>query len=81
MRTTVRLDSALLDEAKREATNRGATLSSLIEQGLRLVLAQTSSRRRFRRVVLPLSRASGGVQPGVDLNNFSALSDRMDGLA
>ena len=80
MRTTVRLDDALLDQAKREAANRHETLTALIEQGLRLVLAQSrSSQSRRKRVVLPICRAGGGVLPGVDLNNNAGLLDLMEG--
>jgi len=78
MRTTVRLDDALLDQAKREAANRHETLTSLIEQGLRLVLAQSPSRPRRKRVVLRICRAGGGVLPGVELNDSSALLDVME---
>ena len=39
MRTTVRLDDALLDQARREAQRRGETVTALIEKGLRLELA------------------------------------------
>jgi hypothetical protein len=79
MRTTVRLDDALLEQAKREASRRRATLTALIEQGLRLVLAQSrSARERRRRVVLPVSRAAGGVLPGIDLNDSAALLDVME---
>ena len=80
MRTTVRLDDALLDQAKREAANRHETLTALIEQGLRLVLAQSRSpQSRRKRVVLPICRAGGGVLPGVDLNNNAGLLDLMEG--
>jgi hypothetical protein len=78
MRTTIRLDEALLDQAKREAVNRGKTLTSLIEMGLRLVLAQKSNEGARRKVELPVSRAGGGVRPGVDLNNNAALLDLLD---
>jgi hypothetical protein len=79
MRTTVRLDDALLEQAKREASRRRATLTSLIEQGLRLVLAQSrTAREPRRRVVLPVSRAAGGVLPGIDLNDSAALLDVME---
>ena len=80
MRTTVRLDDALMQQAKREASRRGETLTSLIEQGLRLVIAQSHGQQKRRRVVLPVSSAKGGVRPGVDLSNNSALLDLMDGL-
>jgi len=80
MRTTVRLDDALLDQAKREAAKRHETLTSLIEQGLRLILAQSRSPRRKRsRIVLPASGA-GGLQPGVDLSNSATLLDFMENI-
>jgi len=40
MRTTVRLDEALIARAKNEAARRGVTLTSLIEQGLKSVLTR-----------------------------------------
>jgi hypothetical protein len=79
MRTTVRLDDALLERAKREAARREETLTALMEQGLRLVLAQSRSSNRRKRVTLPTSRAGGGVRPGVDLDNNAALLDLMEG--
>lgn len=79
MRTTVRLDDALLEQAKREAARRGETLTALIEKGLRLVLAQSRPARGRRRVVLPVCRAGGGVLPGVDLNDSAALLDLLEG--
>ncbi len=79
MRTTVRLDENLLRDAKREAQKRGETLTALIKQGLRLVLAGSRPRPARARVKLPVSRAGGGTLPGVDLNDSAALLDRMDG--
>jgi hypothetical protein len=76
MRTTVRLDQGLLNRARREAARRGITLTALIEQGLRLAL-----RRPSARIALPMSRAGGGLIPGVDLDDTSALLDRMDDRA
>jgi hypothetical protein len=78
MRTTVRLDENLLRQAKREASERGDTLTSLIEQGLRLVLARPQVRHRRKRVKLPVSREGGGVAPGINLNSSAALLDRME---
>ena len=79
MRTTVRLDEALLEQAKREAARRDETLTALIEQGLRLVLAQPHTTRKRRRVTVPVCRAGGGTLPGIDLNDSSALLDAMEG--
>ncbi len=79
MRTTVRLNDALLEQARREARRRGKTFTALLEQGLRLALAKPVEGRRRRRVLLPVSRATGGTLPGVDLNDSAALLDILEG--
>ena len=79
MRTTVRLDEGLLREVKAEAARRGQTVTELIERGLRLVLAGGARGRRRTVVRLPVSRATGGTHPGVDLDDSSAVLDRIDG--
>jgi hypothetical protein len=68
----------LLEQAKREAARRRETLTGLIEQGLRLILAQPHSRQRRKRVVLPVCKMAGGTFPGIDLNDSSALLDAME---
>lgn len=79
MRITVRLDDALLEQAKCEATRRSETLTALIEQGLRLVLAQSRPHeQRKRSVVLPTCRAGGGLLPGIDLNDSVTSLDIME---
>jgi len=78
-RTTVRLEDALLEQAKREAARRAETLTGLIEQGLRLVLVQRRATPGRKRVVLPVCRLGGGTLPGVDVNDSSSLLDIMDG--
>ncbi len=77
MRTTVRLLEDLLKRAKKRAAAEGRTLTSLIEEGLTLVLAAPKTAGR-KHVTLPVSKASGGVLPGVDLNRSSALEEVMD---
>ena len=79
MRTTVRLDDALLERAKREAARRGETLTALIERGLRLVLARPERREPRRRVELPVCREGGGTLPGVDLDDSATLLDIAEG--
>ncbi len=76
----MRLDDALLDQARREARRRGTTLTALIEQGLRLAIRPPSSSARTARIRLPVSRARSGSLPGVDLDDSDALVDRMDGI-
>ena len=76
MRTTVRIKDDLLQRAKKRATEDGRTLTSLIEDGLVLVLTKSKMARR-KRVVLPVSQASGGVLPGVDLNRSGDIEEVM----
>jgi hypothetical protein len=80
MRTTVRLDEGLLEQAKREAERRGTTLTALIEQGLRLAIRRPRRVDTDARVKLPVSRARGGAMAGIDLNDSAALLDRMDSI-
>jgi len=75
MRTTVRLDDALLEQAQREARRRGQTLTSLLAEGLRLVLARGTPAPAHTRITLPICRAGGGTLPGVDLDDSAALLD------
>lgn len=76
MRTTIRIDDDLLKRAKRVAVEEGRSLTSLIEEGLALVVhrKQQPSMQR-ERVVLEVSTAGGGVLPGVDLSNNAAVED------
>jgi hypothetical protein len=78
MRTTIRLDDALLQEAKRAAADSGKTLTALIEESVRERLARRRSGRKRRRIRLPSFKGSG-VRPGVDLNDSAALLDLMEG--
>jgi hypothetical protein len=73
MKTTIDIADALLSEAKAIASREGVTVRSLIEEGLREVL----TRRRARRTPFRLRDASftgNGLQPGVDLGDWSALT-------
>jgi len=77
MRTTVRINENLLKRAKKLAANEGRTLTSLVEDGLALILAKPKAKRR-ERVELPVSEATGGVMPGIDLNRSSDLEEVMN---
>jgi len=77
MRTTVRIKDDLLQQAKKRAADEGRTLTSLIEDSLALILAKPKTSRR-KRVELPVSKASGGVLPGIDLNHSSDLEEVMN---
>jgi hypothetical protein len=77
MRTTIRINDDLLKQAKKRAADEGRTLTSLVEDGLVLVLSKAKASRR-RRIELPVSKATGGVLPGIDLNRSSDLEDAMN---
>jgi len=79
MRTTVRLDDRLLEQARKEAARQGKTLTSLIDEALRQTLAQSGHRAPKKRVRFPVSREGGGTLPGVDLNDSASLLDIMEG--
>jgi hypothetical protein len=74
-RTTVRLPADLLARAKRKAAAERRTLTSLIEDGLRLVVGEGGKAAKRRRALPPISKATGGTMPGMDLNDLSALDE------
>lgn len=78
MRTTLSIDDHLLTEAKKRAAAMHRTLSETIDDALRFAFASRSPARQDKAKPLPAS-GSGGLQPGVDLDDTSALMDRMDG--
>jgi len=77
-RTTVRLPDDLVRRAKRKALAEGRSLTALIEEGLRRVLADRASTRRAERELPPISSATGGLMPGVDLDDTAALLENED---
>ncbi len=76
MRTTIRLDPHLLRDAKKHAASTHRTLTSVIEDALREVLARTRTSRP--EIELPVSPHRGGLMPGIDLTNSAALMDVLD---
>ena len=77
MRTTFRLDDHLLKEAKQLAARTGRTLTAVIEDALREMLARARKRRERATVKLPTFRGDG-LRPGVDLDDSASLFDIMD---
>ena len=74
-RTTVRLPEDLIDRAKRKAAAEGRTLTSLIEDGLRLIVSESRKPKKAKRVLPRVSTADGGPMPRVDLTDSSALQE------
>ncbi len=77
-RTTVRLPEDLLDHARRKAAAEGRTLTSLIEDGLRAILNETSRPVKRKRLAPRISKATGGLMPGVDLASPWTLQEAED---
>jgi plasmid stability protein len=77
-RTTVRLPEDLVRRAKRKAAAEGRTLTSLIEDGLRQVVAEHQKPVKKERVPLPVSKATGGLMPGIDLTHMSTIYEMED---
>ena len=77
-RTTVRLPSDLLSRAKRKAAAEGRTLTSLIADGLRMVLADDRRSQRAKRILPPVSKATGGLLPGIDITDSRSLQESDD---
>jgi hypothetical protein len=77
-RTTVRLPQELLNRAKRKAAAEGRTLTSLIADGLRMVVADDRRPAKAKRVLPPVSKADGGLLPGVDLMDTRLLQEADD---
>ena len=78
MRTTIRLPEELLKRAKRRASEEGRTLTDLIEEGLRAVLARKTGLSKRERVLPRIGKATGGLRPGVDLTRFSDYQEMED---
>jgi hypothetical protein len=74
-RTTVRLPGDLLNRAKRKAAAEGRTLTSLIEDGLRLVTAEERKSSEAPRILPRVSKATGGMRPGMEKMSFSELEE------
>ncbi len=77
-RTTVRLPEELMQRAKRKALRDGRSVTSLIEEGLRRVLEERASAPKSERIMPPVSTATGGLMPGIDLNDSAALQEMDD---
>jgi hypothetical protein len=74
-RTTVRLPAELLRRAQRKAAAEGRTLTGLMEEGLRYIVADKPTEKR-ERIMPPISTATGGPMPGVTrLKDLEEIED------
>jgi hypothetical protein len=75
MKTTLDLDDELLRTAKREAADRGVTLTQVIEEALQVALLPRSREAPFRLRWKPVR---GRRPPAVDVADRVAMYDRME---
>ena len=75
MRTTVNIDDQLLVLAKQRAVAGGRSLSDIVNDALRILVAERAAERGAVR--LPVFGGSG-LQPGVDLEDKEALAALLD---
>ena len=71
------MEDQLLAEAKQLAGRTGRTLTAVIEDALREMLARQQQAAARRPVRLPTA-SGNGLQPGVDLDDSATLLDLMD---
>lgn len=71
MRTTLNLPEAALALAKRKALEAGVPLGQVVGEAILSAFAERPHRLKTRRRPLPVSRAKGGVLPGIDLGDRS----------
>ena len=74
MRTTFNLPKDLLIRLKKLAAESGTTMTALVEDALREALARRGRKRPPHRVKVT-TFGTGGLQPGVDLDDSAALLD------
>jgi hypothetical protein len=85
-RTTVRLNSSLLDDAKAEAAKADMTLTAFMEEGIRLAIKRHRERSLDRDFdkdwKLPVGVASDGgrLLIPIDFNNSAEMWDILDDL-
>ena len=77
MRTTIRLNDDLLQEAKQHAISTHRTLTQLIQDALVALLERERATISPRKVKLPTFKGDG-VYPGVDINCTSTVLGQMD---
>jgi hypothetical protein len=77
MRTTVRLDQALLTQAKAYAARHGRTLTSVLEDALREMLLRHEASTNRPRVEIEVFHGNG-LLPGIEIDRSAYLHDLLD---
>jgi hypothetical protein len=75
---TIALDENLVKQARIKAIQEGTSLSAKVRELLSLYVRQDMPTAPVVIPKLPVSKASGGLQPGIDPCSNSAMYDAMD---
>jgi hypothetical protein len=73
MKTTIEIADSLLVAARREAERQGTTVRSLVEEGLRRVLAERRAARRQTFKLRDASVPGEGVRDGVREGDWESM--------
>lgn len=76
MRTTLSIETALLERAKKRAAQRGQTLGQYVEDAVRRDLVRPSA--DVMPVTLPVFTRGTGIRPGLDPSSNRAIYDALD---
>ncbi|MFS0705174.1 ribbon-helix-helix protein, CopG family [Cellulomonas sp. 179-A 9B4 NHS] len=80
MRTTLNIPDDLYREVRTTAAATGRTVTSVVEEALRAALARYREEQAGTRVAYVVAPSgTGGLLPGVDLDDSAALLDAMEG--
>lgn len=79
IRTTIRLNNALMSQVKKFILERNLTFTALVCQALITHMnSEKLKKPKKKKFTLPVFKGKGGLQPGVDINNSAALYDLLD---
>lgn len=73
MKTTVDIQDALLDEARKIASRENTTVRAMVEEGLRKVLAQRKKETPFQ--LRKVTFKGGGLQPQLSEGSWNEIRD------
>ena len=77
MRTTVTLPDLVYDDVRVRAAQLGRSVSSVIEEAVRVYLLDAAVPAPATAPPLPTMR-SGGARPGIDLDDMSTVREILD---
>jgi hypothetical protein len=78
MRTTLQINDSLYRGAKQLAVSSHRTLTQVVEEGLRLALAEKKGGAEPVDGLVLTSFGGKGLKPGIDLDDMGNLLDAMD---